>query len=226
MGIHDGHRERLKERFLEHGLNGFNDVNTLELLLFYAIPRQDTNILAHRLLDHFGSLEKVFEASVRQLTAVEGIGRNAATLITFVTQLQKQRGLIEVKDMKYIRSTSEAGKYLIPRLMHEKNEVALLICLDVYGRIITTEELNRGVVNEVELNVRKIVELALKHRASSVILAHNHPDGIAIPSYDDELATRRVKEALELLNITLRDHLVISGDDYISFADSGYLRRY
>ena len=121
---------------------------------------------------------------------------------------------------------AELRKYLIPRLMHEKNEVALLICLDVYGRIITTEELNRGVVNEVELNVRKIVELALKHRASSVILAHNHPDGIAIPSYDDELATRRVKEALELLNITLRDHLVISGDDYISFADSGYLRRY
>ena len=226
MGIHDGHRERLKKRFLEHGLEGFNEVNTLELLLFYAIPRQDTNVLAHRLLERFGTLEAVFSASVRQLTEVEGIGPNTALLISLVPQIQKRRSVIEVQDMKWIRSTADAGKYLIPQLIYEKDEKALLVCLDSHGRIITTVTLNNGVVNEVELNVRKIVETALKYRASSVILAHNHPDGIALPSYEDEIATRKIMNALNLVNITLKDHLVIAGDDYISFADSNYLSRY
>ena len=87
-------------------------------------------------------------------------------------------------------------------------------------------ELGEGVVNEVELNVRKIVEIALKNRASSVVLAHNHPDGVALPSYEDELATRKVMNALELVNITLQDHIVVGEDDYISFADSDYLRMF
>lgn len=226
MGIHDGHRERLKNRYLEQGLDGFNAVNTLELLLFYAIPRQDTNILAHRLLEHFGSLEAVFDATVQQLTEVEGIGRNTALLISLVPQIQKRRGVIGVEDQKWIKSTADAGKYLVPRFLYEKDEKALLVCLDSYGRILSTVELNRGVVNEVELNVRKIVEAALKARASSVILAHNHPDGIALPSYEDELATRKIMAALELVGIRLKDHLVIAGDDYISFADSDYLSRF
>ena len=226
MGIHDGHRERLKKRYFEQGLDGFNDVNTLELLLFYAIPRQDTNVLAHRLLEHFGSLEAVVDATVRQLTEVEGIGNNAAVLLNLVPQIMKRRAVINVQDQKWIRSTADAGRYLIPRLRYEKDEIALLVCLDSYGKIITTVELNHGVVNEVELNVRKIVETTLKYRASSVILAHNHPDGIALPSYDDELATRRIMNALELIGVKLKDHLVISGEDFISFADSDYLNRY
>lgn len=223
MGIHDGHRERLKDRFLEHGLENFNEVNTLELLLFYAIPRQDTNVLAHRLLDRFGSLDAVFNASIRQLTEVEGIGKNAALLISLVPQVVKRSGELTVQDQKWIRSTLDAGKYLVPRMMYEKDEKALLVCLDSHGRILKTVELNRGIVNEVELNIRKIVETALKYRSSSVILAHNHPDGVALPSYDDRLTTKKVKSALELVGIKLKDHLVIAGDDYISFADSGYL---
>ena len=223
MGIHDGHRERLKNRYLEQGLDGFNELNTLELLLFYAIPRQDTNILAHNLLEHFGSLEAVFEATVPQLMEVEGIGKNAATLISLVPQINKRCAVAGTRDIKWIRSTSDAGKYLVPRLMHERDEKAILICLDSHNRIITTTELGKGVVNEVDLNIRKVVETALKNRASSVILAHNHPDGIALPSYEDELVTRQVASALKLVNIKLKDHIIVGGDDYISFADSNYL---
>ena len=99
MSVHEGHRDRLKKRYLEQGLEGFNEVQMLELLLFYAIPRRDTNELAHRLLEHFGSLEAVFDASVRQLTAVEGIGQNAAILISLMAAIQKRRGTISVQDM-------------------------------------------------------------------------------------------------------------------------------
>ena len=224
MGVHDGHRERLKERFAEHGLDDFNELNTLELLLFYAIPRHDTNVLAHRLLERFGTIEAVFAASVRELTAVEGIGKNAALLITLVPQINKRCSVASTREQKWIRSSAEAGKFLVPRLMYEKSEKALLVCLDSFRRILSVTELGEGVVNEVELNARKIVEIALKNRASSVILAHNHPDGVALPSYEDELATRKVMNALELVNITLQDHIVVGEDDYISFADSGYLR--
>ena len=223
MGIHEGHRERLKSRFLEQGLEGFNELNTLELLLFYAIPRKDTNVLAHRLIEHFGSLEAVFDASVQQLTEVEGIGENAALLISLVPELNKRCAIDSTREMKWIRSTSDAGKYLVPRLMHEKDEKALLVCLDSTGRIISTTELNRGVVNEVELNVRKIVETALRQRASKVILAHNHPDGVALPSREDELTTRMVLSALKLVDIVLMDHIVVSKNDYVSFADSRLL---
>ena len=226
MSVHEGHRERLKKRYLEQGLEGFNEVQMLELLLFYAIPRRDTNELAHRLLEHFGSLEAVFDASVRQLTAVEGIGQNAAILISLMAAIQKRRGTISVQDMKWIRTTSDAGKYLIPRLKYEKTEKVIMVCLDSYGKIISTVELGSGVVNEVDLNVRLIVETALKYRASSVILAHNHPDGIALPSYDDELATRKILSALKLVDITLKDHIIVAGEDFLSFADSDYLRMF
>lgn len=223
MSLHDGHRDRLRQRFAEHGLDEFNEVNTLELLLFYAIPRQDTNILAHRLLDRFGTLEAVFDASLQELKEVEGIGENAALLIRLVPQLQKRCSVAGTRSVKWIRTSSDAGKFFVPRLMYEKDEKALLLCLDSHQRIISLNELGEGVVNEVELNVRKIVEIALKNRASSVVLAHNHPDGVALPSYEDELATRQVYSALKLVNIVLQDHIIVAGDDYVSFADSNYL---
>lgn len=223
MGIHEGHRERLKARFEESGLDDFNEVNALELLLFYAIPRKDTNELAHRLLERFGSLDAVLNAGVRELTEVEGVGRNTALLLNLVPQIIKCCSVMSTKDMKWIRGTGDAGKYLVPRLMDEKDEKALLVCLDSNGRILSTTELNHGVVNEVSLNVRKIVETALKHRASAVILAHNHPDGVALPSLDDQYVTKKVIAALKLVNIEFKDHIIVAGDDYVSFADSRIL---
>ncbi len=223
MGIHEGHRERLKARFQESGLENFNEVNALELLLFYAIPRQDTNELAHRLLERFGSLDAVMNAGVRELTEVEGVGRNTALLLRLVPELNKRCAVMSTKDMKWIRGTGDAGKFLVPRLMHEKDEKALLVCLDSNGRILSTNELGRGVVNEVNLSIRKIVEIALKDRASAVVLAHNHPDGVALPSVEDQYVTKKVIAALKLVNIEFRDHIIVAGDDYVSFADSRIL---
>lgn len=226
MGVHDGHRDRLRARFLEHGLDNFNELNALELLLFYAIPRRDTNEIAHALLACFGSLEGVFLASERELLQVPGIGTNAAALIRLVPQLMKKSALSRPNRRETIMNSSDAGRYFIPRFMYEQDEVVYLLCLDAQKRVIKCAEMGRGVVNCVETSIRRIVETALKYKSSSVILAHNHPDGLALPSSEDDMVTKQVNTALALVGVSLEDHIIVAGDDFVSFADSGIMRLY
>lgn len=224
MSIHDGHRERMKENFKKNGLDGMNEVNALELLLFYAIPRRDTNVISHALLDTFGSLSGVFKASVRELCRVDGVGENTALLITMIPQMMRKCMVTDGEKTSVIKCSKDAGEYLVPRFAYEQNEVALLVCLDSMKRVIDCQELGRGVVNSVNINVRKIVEIALSNKASSVILAHNHPDSIALPSMADRMMTEQIFKSLRLVDISLDDHLVVSGSDYVSFRDSGMLQ--
>ena len=226
MGVHDGHRDRLRARFLEYGLDNFNDLNALELLLFYAIPRRDTNEIAHALLECFGSLEGVFYASERELLQVPGIGTNAAALIRLVPQLMKKSALSRPDRREVIMNSSDAGRYFVPRFMYEQDEVVYLLCLDGQKRVIKCAEMGRGVVNCVETSIRLIVETALKYKSSSVILAHNHPDGLALPSSEDDMVTKQVSTALALVGVSLEDHIIVAGDDFVSFADSGIMRLY
>lgn len=226
MGVHDGHRDRLRARFLEYGLDNFNDLNALELLLFYAIPRRDTNEIAHALLECFGSLEGVFYASERELLQVPGIGTNAAALIRLVPQLMKKSALSHPDRREVIMNSSDAGRYFVPRFMYEQDEVVYLLCLDGQKRVIKCAEMGRGVVNCVETSIRRIVETALKYKSSSVILAHNHPDGLALPSSEDDMVTKQVSTALALVGVSLEDHIIVAGDDFVSFADSGIMRLY
>ena len=120
MGIHDGHRERMKERFKEHGLQSFSELNALELLLFYAIPRRDTNELAHALINRFGSLAGVFEASLHELCEVPGVGESTAQLIMLVPQITKLSMVTKANEIAYITNSDEAGKYFLPRFMFER----------------------------------------------------------------------------------------------------------
>lgn len=221
MSVHDGHRDRLKSRFAEHGLESFNDINALELLLFYAIPRKDTNVMAHDLVDRFGSLSGVFDASLRELTDVPGIGENTALLIKLVPQMMKKCQLSKVNDIRVFRSSNDLGRFLVPRFMDERDELALLLCLDSRKSLICCRVLNRGVVNAVDITVRRLVELALKNKAASLVLAHNHPEGIALPSREDEAFTRKAGEALRLMGMELVDHIIVAGDRYFSMRDSG-----
>lgn len=223
MGIHEGHRERLRESFFENGLDCFNDINALELLLFYAIPRRDTNELAHRLLEHFGSLEAVLFASKQELMAVEGIGESAAGLIMLVPKLYKKSKISKANDEPVIHCGSDAARYMMPRFMDEQNEVLMMMCLDPKKEVISCKEVGRGVVNSVETNVRKLVEIALKCNAHTVIVAHNHPNGHLQMSREDENFTRTLYKSLSLLGIELVDHIIFSGKRYVSFADSGVM---
>lgn len=224
MGVHDGHRARLKGRFLEHGLDNFNELNTLELLLFYAIPRRDTNEIAHALIDRFGSLAGVLEASFHELLEVPGVGESAASLIILIPQIMRKSEMSKADSISVIKNSADAGKYLVPRFMNMKEEHILLLCLDSRKRIISCTELNNGVVNAVDISVRKIVETALRCRASSVIMSHNHPGGIALPSMEDQAMTRKVYSSLELVGIKLVDHIIVAGNDFVSFADSDYFK--
>lgn len=224
--IHDGHRQRLKNSFMEGGLAGFNDYNALELLLFYAIPRKDTNIIAHKLISRFGSLDSVFNASIQELMEIDGVGESAALLIRLVPQMAKQRELSKVQKMKGFCNSQDVARYLAPKFLDERDEIVVLICLDTQNSLICSEVLSRGVVNSVDVSVRRLVETALKHKASSVIIAHNHPDGMLNPSREDELLTNNARNALTLLEIKLMDHIIISGDRYFSMRDSKMFGRF
>ena len=220
---HGGHRSRLKQRFLEHGLDNFNDLNALELLLFYSIPRQDTNEIAHRLLDRFGSFAAVMEATMEELLEIPGIGENTATLLKLIPQIDRRYLMSKTEERPQIRSSAQAGKILIPRYRFAREEIVYLLCLDSRNMLISCEELGRGTLGEANVSVRSVVERALKRNAAAVILAHNHVDGFAIPSRADQYATRQIHDALKLVGIMLADHIVVAGDDFVSFADSGLM---
>ena len=175
--------EKDSERvFAEHGLESFNELNALELLLCYAIPRRDTNELAHRLLDAFGSLSGVFQASMQELTSIPGIGENAAALILMVPQIVKKAHVSKAKETKIIRNSTDAGNYLLPYFLDEQDEIVMMLCLDNKRAVICCREMGRGVVNCVDANIRRMVETALKVKTTTVIIAHNHPNGVALPS--------------------------------------------
>lgn len=223
MGVHDGHRERLRARFAENGLDSFNELNALELLLCYAIPRRDTNEIAHRLLDAFGSLSGVFQASMQELTSVPGIGENAATLILMVPQIVKKAHVSKAKETKIIRNSTDAGNYLLPYFLDEPDEIVMMLCLDNKRAVICCREMGRGVVNCVDANIRRMVETALKVKTTTVIVAHNHPNGVALPSREDDNFTRTLYRSLGLLGITLEDHIIVANDEFVSLADSGIM---
>lgn len=226
MGIHDGHRDRLRSRFLEHGLDSFNELNALELLLFYAIPRKDTNPIAHALLDRFGSLHGVFDAGIRELTEVEGVGESAAALIKLIPQIVRKSYISRCDSNPVITNSKEAAEYLVPRFLYEKDEFILLLCLDSRKRLISCTEIGRGVVNSVDINVRRIAEIALKSRASYIMISHNHPDSTVLPSREDDYVTHQVYNTMQSIGIPLMDHIIVSGEEYSSYFDTGMLGMY
>lgn len=225
MSVHDGHRQRLKERFLKEGLDGFTDVQVLELLLFYCIPRQDTNELAHRLLDQFGSLSQVMEADVEKLKKVSGIGDNAATFLKLIPAAGRYYGVDRGKCKEQpLLSVEDCGTYLQPYFLGRTNEMVYLLCLDAKCKVLCCRQVGEGSINSASVSIRSIVEQALSAKASTVVLAHNHPSGIALPSNEDIMTTRRVAAALDAVEVVLADHLVMVDDDYTSMVQSGYFR--
>ena len=224
MSIHEGHRQRLKDRFRQEGLDGFNELNALDMLLFYCVPRSDTNPLAHRLLDHFGSFSGVLDASAEELEEVEGVGHNISTFLTFIPQAHRYYVNNKNKDVKIITTVAECGKFLAPKFIGRKNEMVYMICLDAKCKVLSCRQLGEGSVNSAGVPIRRIVDVALRMNASSVILAHNHPGGVAVPSTDDTVTTARVAQALSGVDVVLTDHLVFADGDYISMAESGYYR--
>lgn len=225
MGIHDGHREKMRQRFMSGGLDSFADHEVLELLLFYAIPRRDTNETAHLLLERYGSLTGVFNAPVEDLMKAEGIGENAAVFLKLVpAACRKARLSGDGRDI-ILNSVDKIGDYLIDCFSGETAEVIYQLCLDKKGKLLACKRLAEGAVDNADLNVRKLVENTLLSSASAVVIAHNHPSGIALPSNEDYATTWRVQEALASIGVPLQDHIIVADGDYVSMAQSGMLMR-
>ena len=222
MSIHSGHRQRVKERFQKEGLDNFSDIQVLELLLFYAIPRQDTNPIAHALLDHFGSLPQVLEAPVEELEKVPGVGHNAAMLLSLVPAVGRYYMVRRSQQATILNTIQACGDYLKSVFIGRRTEMVYLLCLDAKCKVLCCRQVAEGSVNSANVPIRRIVEMALAANATSVVLAHNHPSGIAVPSDEDIATTQRVAAALSTVEITLADHIIVADDDYVSLVHSGY----
>jgi len=221
--MHSGHRERMKQRFRETGLKGFNDINALELLLFYVIPRKDTNPIAHALINRFGSLCEVLDAPYEYLLKVPGVGENVATFLKVIPAVCKRYTQTKQKQKISYTSKEELEDFIIPLFSFEMEETLYLICMDSGNRITYCEIISQGDVDSVKIDPRKILEISMEHRAARVVLAHNHPSGIAAPSMSDISLTQRVQEVLELVGIELLDHFIVAEETSVSLRRHGCL---
>ena len=224
MSLHDGHRDRLRKRYLAEGLDHFTEVQVLELMLFYCIPRKDTNELAHRLLDRFGSLSQVLDTKVEDLMQVEGIGENAALFLSLFPAVARYYDTNQASRVTVLKDVDECGKYLLGYFKNRINETVFLLCLDAKRKVLCCQMVGEGSVNSAGVPIRRVVEMALAANATTVVLAHNHPSGLALPSREDVMTTRRLAAALDGVDVILADHLVIADGDYVSMVQSGYYR--
>ena len=219
---HSGHRERLRARFTSSGLNSFQPHEILELLLCYSIPRKDTNELAHRLIQRFGSLSAVFDAPVEQIARVEGLGMHSAILIKLIPAISAEYLTDKYSEGTILGETSVVGGFFIPRLISQTVETMVIALLDSKNKLLKYEILATGTVTQVPVLIRTAVEAALHANASRAILAHNHPSGIALPSQEDVELTYTIHSALGMIDVTLVDHIVVGGNDFVSLKESGY----
>ncbi len=219
-----GHRKRLKERFRLHGLSSLHDYESLELLLFYAVPRKDVKPLAKELILAFGGLRGVLDASFEDLEKIPGMGENASLLLPLVKALGsaylKERAL----EGEQLSCTEDLVRYCMASMGGLKDERFTVIFLNTRNRIIEVEDIQDGTVNQAVVYPRKILEKALQHKASAMILVHNHPSGNTAPSEADVRLTRAVQETAKILDIRIHDHLIIGGNRYFSFRGEGLLR--
>lgn len=221
MSIHNGHRQRMKDRFLKNGLDTLNEHEILEVLLYYCIPRCDTNEIAHRLISRFGSLVQVVEASPRELQKVPGVGKNAATFLTLLKETHRHLNISQAKENPVLNDIETCGKYLRNFFSGFQNEVVFLLCMDSKAMVIDCFKVGEGGVTSANLSFRKIIDIAINSNAASVVLAHNHPGGLAIPSHDDIATTKRLAKALYMADVILIDHVIVADQDYISMRQSG-----
>ena len=223
--IHAGHRERMRERFRQNGLEGFHDHEVLEMLLFYAIPRGDTNALAHELLREFGSLQGILRADPEQLCRVSGIGANTAVFLRFIGEF---RTYLEQSRMRGMPLDTAENRFAYFRnlLADCTDENMLAVCLDDNAKVLRCYTVARGAPGHVQFEMQTLIRIILQSHCRSVILAHNHPNGKAVPSDEDIYHTQEVARVLRSLQIELTDHIIVTPDDVCSMCSLGILEQH
>jgi DNA repair protein RadC len=216
---HDGHRERVREKFLkEESLKTYADHNILEMLLFYAIPRADTNELAHRLLNTFGSFSAVFDADISQLLTVDGIGTSTAVLLKMIPSVMQRYYENKISNPSKITGTDSAVSFIKAKFLSESTENIYIMCMNNDGKVLKFTQIASGTITSSEIDSRLILQEMLLCKATTAIIAHNHPSGICAPSTEDVATTRKISSLLASINAKLIDHIIIAGDEYFAFS--------
>lgn len=213
--LHEGHRARMRKRYRSEGFYNFEDHQFLEFLLFYSHPRRDTNDLAHLLLNHFGSFDRVLDAPVEELMKVSGIGEHSAIFLKTLPEAARRYRVSKLGKTANALTIDKAGEFLIEYYMPVETEVVTMILLDNSQRMISLEIVHEGAVNSSEINVRRIVEIALSKGAASIILAHNHPKGDLIPSDTDIATTKHLITTLKTIGLHMKEHLLVANDRFL-----------
>lgn len=225
--IHEGHRERIRQEFLQHGF----DKNTpphkiLELLLFYCVQRADTNPIAHELIQKYGSVAGVLDAPVEELAAFKGLSERSAILLKMIMPIARRYLYDKSEQRPTFCGLDEIGKYILEQYIGETKEKIGVMCLDTRGTLISFDFLCEGDIASVGLSYRDLAKIALSGNATAVVLCHNHPNGIAIPSDNDVSLTMQAAETLSKIDVQLIDHIVVADTDFVSMAQSeqyGYI---
>ena len=212
--IHEGHRQRLKNKFLENGFQGFEPHNILELLLFYSIPRKDTNEIAHSLLNEFGSLKNVFNADFNDLIKVNGISENSATLIKMIPQIAKEYADASFKEVPVFDSAQKIGEFFVNKYLGERNEIVYAMLLSNKFELLTVIKVHEGSVNSAWISTRKILDAVVRYNAPMLVLAHNHPEGTVCPSMEDINTTADLSSAFNAFDIKLIEHFIVAGNEF------------
>lgn len=217
--VHDEHRKRLRDRFLKHGLDSFQPHEVLELLLFYAIPRKNTNIIAHELMNKFGSIQSVLNAPCSSLSRIKGVGSATTCFLKLI--LNVARMYIENNEnfVNILPSRNEINNHLVNKFIGRTEEMIAIVLLDAKRKVLFDGVLSNGTHNSVDMNVRKVIELISFYNAAAISFAHNHPSGIALPSKEDVETTKRLKYLFDTMNVCFIDHIIVADGDYISFRD-------
>lgn len=220
--LHKGHRQRMREKFRKYGFDGFADHEVVEMLLFYCYPRMDTNKLAHKILDKYGSLADLFDASPEELMIETGISEVTATLFSMISKLSKVYEKSKWDRVKYLKNTEETGQFAVSMFTDTQNEEFALICLDANRRICWSGVIIKGTVDRTEAYPRIVVKEALKHQATKVVFVHNHPSGTLSASVADKEATEVLIKTLKCIDIEVLDHIIVSGTRYLSMKEMGF----
>lgn len=220
MADHTGHRKRVKAEFLLRGLEGWPDHRVLELLLFYAVPQGDVNGLAHELMERFGSLSGVMDASVDELCRVKGVSEHTAALLRLIPALGGRYLADRSAPGRIINSAEEAANVLAPYFYGARNEMVYVLCLDGKRKLLAVRKVSEGSIHASDINIRRVMEEASGLRAAGIYLAHNHISNLAFPSAADWETTDVMRSALAGVGLELIDHLIFVDGDVVSLNQS------
>lgn len=218
---HAGHRQRVIDKFINYGLDSFCEHEVLELILFFAIPRSDTNKLAHEILSKMGSLENVFEATADDLIQIPGVGKNTATLLSLLRAVWEYKNTKLHDKRVYLRDSFQIGMFCQKYFSEHVEESAIMLSLDSNGKLKHLSTISKGTVNQTPVYMSKILKDALSLNAAAVVIAHNHPGGTPQPSTQDKIMTKKIYDVLKEVNIYLLDHIICSESFFSSLRERG-----